>query len=106
MELAGIEPASKDSSIPVSSIIVYVLGFPRDNAQRQALPSGSFIFRFNPQSFGKNVLRLLDAGSLEQRMIHGPTAALRQRVLNFYLQRLFLIVLFTWITATDGCRDF
>jgi len=59
MELAGIEPASKDSSIPVSSITVFDLGFPHPGAQRQARGIGSFMIRFNPQSFGKNVLRLL-----------------------------------------------
>ena len=35
MELAGIEPASKDSSMPVSSIIVFVLRFPHRDVQRQ-----------------------------------------------------------------------
>ena len=89
MELAGIEPASKDSSIPVSSITVCVLRFPHTGAHRQARVIGSFMIRFNPQSFGRNVLRLFDAGHREQRMTLGPTAALRQRVLNFYLQRLF-----------------
>ncbi len=59
MELAGIEPASKDSSIPVSSITVFALRFPHPGAQRQAQGIGSFMIRFNPQSFGKNVLRLL-----------------------------------------------
>ena len=74
MELAGIEPASKDSSIPVSPITVCVLGFPRRCAHRQAHPVGSFIIRFNPQSFGRNVLRLFDAGFREQRMTLGPTS--------------------------------
>ncbi len=73
MELAGIEPASKDSSIPVSSIIVCVLGFPHAGAHRQAHAVGSFIIRFNPQSFGRNVLRLFDAGFCEQRMTLRPT---------------------------------
>ena len=74
MELAGIEPASKDPSIPVSSIIVCVLGFPGAGAHRQAHAIGSFIIRFNPQSFGKNVLRLFDAGHGEQRMTLRPTS--------------------------------
>ena len=35
VELAGIEPASKDPSIPVSSITVFVLTFPLPHVQRQ-----------------------------------------------------------------------
>ena len=73
MELAGIEPASKDPSIPVSPITVFVFGFPRCGVQRQTTQSGSFINRFNPQSLGRNVLRLFDAGSREQRMTLEPT---------------------------------
>ncbi len=74
MELAGIEPASKDPSIPVSPITVSVLRFLHLSAQRQAHRISSFIIRFNPQSFGKNVLRLFDAGHGEQRMTLRPTS--------------------------------
>ena len=74
MELAGIEPASKDPSIPVSPITVFALTFPLPYVQRQTEGFSSFINRFNPQSLGKNVLRLFDAGSGTQRMMRQPTS--------------------------------
>jgi len=43
MELAGIEPASKDPSIPVSPITVFVLSFPPQRVQRQTHRFSSFM---------------------------------------------------------------
>ncbi len=93
MELAGIEPASEDSSIMASPITVYVLTFPHEDAHRQAAPLSSFINFPKPQSFGNGVSRNFDA-RFPNRGELGLTAALiRQRTRNFRL-RLYLIPCF------------
>ena len=66
VELAGIEPASEDSSIMASPITVYDLTFPREDAHRQAAPFGSFIYFPKPQSFDPGVSRKFDARVLSR----------------------------------------
>ena len=75
MELAGIEPASKDSSIKVSPITVQYFGFPRACVSGQTQTVGSFMNLFPPQSLGEKGLPKSmpdsDAGDYT-----GPTAAI------------------------------
>lgn len=63
MELAGIEPASENSSIMASPITVCVLTFPPAYAHRQAYAFSSFINLLTPQSLGVRGLRKVGARS-------------------------------------------
>ncbi len=75
MELAGIEPASKDSSIKVSPITVQYFGFPRACVSGQTQTVGSFMNLFPPQSLGEKGLpkSMPDSNAGDYT---GPTAAI------------------------------
>jgi len=64
MEMRRIELLSENPSAKISSITAGDLTFPRYAARRQAAHLGSFISLFLPQSFGKKVPRMVDAGYL------------------------------------------
>jgi len=64
MEMRGIEPLSEDLSVKTSPITAYCLGFPKPIANRHARGFGSFMNPSLPQSFGKAVPRIIDAGLL------------------------------------------
>ncbi len=64
MELAGIEPASENSSIILSPITVYIYLFPLQSAYRQAHHIGSFIDFLQPQSLSRRVSHDFDASTL------------------------------------------
>ena len=62
--MRGVEPLSENPSAEISPITACVLKFPQDTAHRQAVPLGSFIFLFQPQSFGRKVPHNFDASDL------------------------------------------
>ncbi len=64
VELAGIEPASENSSIILSPITVYIHLFPPKCAYRQAHLIGSFINFPKPQSLSRGVSHDFDASAL------------------------------------------
>jgi len=64
METRGIEPLSEDPSVKTSPITAYCLGFPQPIANRHARGFGSFMNPSLPQSFGKAVPHIVDAGLL------------------------------------------
>ena len=71
MELAGIEPASEDSSTTVSSITVRIHSFPQQTAYERADCFSSFISLRLPQSLGNRVPRMDEAGKLKLRETQG-----------------------------------
>ena len=88
LEQRGVEPRSKDPSTSVSSIIEYYLIFPFQYANIRAYQISSFMNLPSPQSFGEEVLRLFDARNQCSELQWADSCHIRQRMLNYYLQRL------------------
>lgn len=62
MEMRGIEPLSENPAAKTSPITAYGLSFPRQAAHKQAASLGSFMFLSHPQSLGREVGHIVDAG--------------------------------------------
>ena len=105
VELAGIEPASENSSITASPITVCILTFPYLSAYRQAIRFGSFINFLRCQSFHPRVYRSFDARILSCGEQRSDSCHIRQRTRNFRL-RLYLIPCFIAVWSTNGFRNF
>ena len=86
MDLRGIEPLSESLSIQASPITVILLTFPPSGAGWQASDFSSFINSFFfSKLWRKSAPRSLMPES-ELRETQKPTAAIRQRTLNFRLR--------------------
>ncbi len=57
VEAAGVEPASENSSIQLSSGAVYLLIFPSDSADKQALMEGIPLYVARAGKLSRNVDR-------------------------------------------------
>jgi len=102
MELRGIEPLSENPAAKTSPITFCVLTFPRLSAHRQAHTLSSFICLFLPQSFGRKVGCIVDAGDSDCSRSEADGQALRLPVKNNFC-RLFLKVSHDFNAAHRFC---
>ena len=101
MDLRGIEPLSESLSIQASPITVILLTFPPSGAGWQASDFSSFINSFFFSKLWRKSAPLSLMPGSKLRETQKPTAAIRQRTLNF---RLRLNLISRLVTQSQSCE--